>query len=160
MGLPGILVVIGRAPDGLISLHRAGKVKRGGLWLQSSCKEGATVRRSQPVWERACPRTARATAGTCPAPGSARLVLRLPRTRPVCPRFPRSHGLLAHSVRVFYAADRVGRSPGPGVVPRERHGSFGLCASTRLWFQRTATRSGGRGGTVTVLRSRDFSRAA
>ena len=105
MGLPEILVVIGRAPDGLISLHLAGKVKRGGLWLQSSCKEGATVRRSRPVWERACPRTARAIAGICPAPGSARLVLRLTRIPPGCPHIARSHGLLAHSVRVFYAAE-------------------------------------------------------
>ena len=141
MGLPEILVVIGRAPDGLISLQRAGKVKQGAavaaILMQGGghgVKEPTGVGAGLACGSEPCSRTVRAIAGTCPALGSTRLVLRLTRTRPVCPRFPRSLGLLAHSVRVFYAAERVGHSPGPGVVPRDRPGSFGLRASAKFWF--------------------------
>jgi len=38
-------------------------------------------------------------------------VLRLTPIRPGCPRIAKSHGLFAHSVRVFHAAER-GRGPG------------------------------------------------
>jgi hypothetical protein len=65
-------------------------------------------------WERACPRTG---VPLTPAPPRRPPVLRLTRTGPRCPRIAGSHGLPAHSVRVFFAAAQGDAGAGPGIVP-------------------------------------------
>jgi len=52
-----------------------------------------------------------------PAPATRPPVLRLTRIAPRCPRIAKSLGLFAHSVRVFYAAEREGGCPAPRCVP-------------------------------------------
>ena len=63
------------------------------------------------MWERALPANFLLLPGSPSTPGEAGSAPRLTRTHPGCPPVARSHGLLAHSVRVFYAASRT-RLPG------------------------------------------------
>jgi hypothetical protein len=80
--------------------------------------------------------------GFCPAAALRQPVLRLTRIRPGCPRIAGSHGLPAHSVRVFYAAERAAGAPPPdschaaGVADSSRSSRAGL-APTRRGLPRT-----------------------
>jgi hypothetical protein len=74
------------------------------------------------VWGTAHCGSLPASERTCcavPAPGGSPPVLRLISTHPGYPPIARSRGLLAHSVLIFYVAEREDCRPGPGMVPHE-----------------------------------------
>jgi hypothetical protein len=110
---------------GLCTSSEARLACERGVW-ELACKRTADCG-SLPVWGTAHCGSLPASERTCcavPAPGGSPPALRLTRIAPRCPRIAKSHGLFAHSVRVFYAAEQEGCHPGPGMVPHEWNGSL------------------------------------